>query len=58
MRLEAYEQSTAPLIAFYRDRRLLIEQEAKGSPEEICDRTIAKVQAHYARRVGPVAALD
>jgi hypothetical protein len=37
---------------------VLIEVEAKGSPEEICRRTIAKVQAHYARRVGPVAALD
>ena len=58
MRLEIYEQSTAPLITFYKSLCLLIEVEAKGSPEEICQRTIAKVQAHYTRRLGPVAALD
>jgi len=58
VRLEAYEQSTAPLISFYRKLCLLIELEAKGSPEEICDRTIAKVQAFYARRLGPVATVD
>ena len=58
VRLEAYEQCTAPLITFYGSLCLLIEVEAKGSPEEICNRTIAKVEAHYARRLGPVAALD
>ena len=58
VRLEIYEQSTAPLVTFYKSLCLLIEVEAKGSPEEICQRTIAKVQAHYTRRLGPVAALD
>ena len=58
VRLEAYEESTAPLIEFYRNLCLLIDVEAKGSPEEICNRTFAKVQAHYARRLGPVATLD
>jgi adenylate kinase len=58
VRLEAYEQSTSPLIAFYQKLCLLIDVEAKGSPEEICKRTLQKVQAHYARRVGSVAAVD
>ena len=58
VRLEAYEQSTAPLIAFYKKLCLLIDVEAKGSPEEICDRTVKKVKEHHARRVGPVAAVD
>jgi adenylate kinase len=58
VRLEAYEQSTAPLIAFYQKLCLLIDVEATGSPEEICNRTLQKVQAHHARRVGPVAAVD
>jgi adenylate kinase len=58
VRLEAYEHSTAPLIAFYRKLCLLIDVEAKGSPEEICNRTLQKVQAHHARRVGSVAAVD
>jgi adenylate kinase len=58
VRLEAYERSTAPLIAFYQKLCLLIDVEAKGSPEEICNRTMAKVQAHHARRVGSVAAVD
>ncbi len=58
VRLQAYEQSTAPLIEFYKKLCLLIEVEAKGSPEEICNRTMAKVQEHYSRRLGPVAAFD
>jgi adenylate kinase len=58
VRLETYEQSTAPIIAFYRKLCLLIDVEAKGSPEEICNRTLQKVQAHHARRVGSVAAVD
>jgi len=58
VRLEAYEQSTAPLIAFYQKLCLLIEVEAKGSPEEICNRTLKQVKAHHARRVGSLAALD
>jgi hypothetical protein len=44
VRLEAYEQSTAPWIAFCQKLCLLIDVEAKGSPEEICNRTLRKVQ--------------
>ena len=40
VRLEAYEHSTAPLIQFYKDLRLLPSVPASGSPEEICERTI------------------
>jgi adenylate kinase len=58
VRLEAYEKSTAPLIEFYQKLCLLIDVEAKGSPEEICDRTLKQVKAHHARRVGSLAALD
>jgi adenylate kinase len=58
VRLEAYEQSTAPLIAFYQKLCLLIEVEAKGSPEEICNRTLKQVKEYHARRVGSLAALD
>jgi adenylate kinase len=58
VRLQAYEKSTAPVVEFYKKLCLLIEVEAKGSPEEICKRTMGKVQEHYSRRLGPVAAFD
>lgn len=41
VRLEAYERSTAPLIDFYKGLGLLVPVSAEGSPEEICERTIA-----------------
>jgi len=40
VRMQAYEQSTAPLIEFYRNLELLLPIAATGSPEEICERTI------------------
>lgn len=40
VRLEAYQRSTAPLINFYRDLRLLLTIPATGSPDEICHRTV------------------
>jgi adenylate kinase len=40
IRLEAYEQSTAPLIQFYEHLGLLLPVNASGSPEEICARTM------------------
>ena len=39
VRMEAYQKSTKPLIDFYRERRLLINIDAEGSPEEIYERT-------------------
>jgi adenylate kinase len=39
VRMEAYQKSTKPLIDFYRDRGLLINIDAEGTPEEIYQRT-------------------
>jgi adenylate kinase len=41
VRLQAYERSTAPLIAFYARAGILLRIPASGSPEEICERTLA-----------------
>lgn len=41
VRLAAYENSTAPLIDFYRKLDLLLCIPATGSPEQICARTLA-----------------
>jgi adenylate kinase len=40
VRLEAYQQSTAPLIDFYQGLGLLLTIPATGSPDEICHRTV------------------
>lgn len=44
VRLETYERSTAPLIDFYAQRRLLVRVPANGSPEEICERTAVEIE--------------
>jgi adenylate kinase len=48
VRLEAYERSTAPPIEFYTRLGLLTSVEASGTPEEICARTIAALEARGA----------
>lgn len=45
LRLDVYENSTAPLIKFYRELGLLVPVTAAGSPEEICDRTMTALEA-------------
>lgn len=40
VRMQAYDQSTAPLIHFYRNLGLLVPVLAAGSPDEICARTL------------------
>jgi adenylate kinase len=35
VRLEAYEQSTAPLVAFYQNLGLLVQVDASGAPDKI-----------------------
>ncbi|HTZ46257.1 MAG TPA: nucleoside monophosphate kinase [Verrucomicrobiae bacterium] len=40
VRLQAYEQSTAPLIEFYRQQGLLLSIPATGSPDDICSHTL------------------
>ena len=50
IRMKAYEESTAPLTAFYKVRQLLLPIEAHGSPEEICGRALAALEAARAAR--------
>ena len=40
VRMQVYQQSTAPLADFYRKQGLLISIAAQGTPEEIFDRTL------------------
>ena len=47
LRLEVYESSTAPLIQFYRELRLLRPVKASGSPEEICARTMTALESRH-----------
>jgi len=41
VRLQAYDQSTAPLIEFYQNLGLLMPVDANGTPDEICEKTLA-----------------
>jgi len=45
VRMAAYERSTAPLIEFYKRMGLLVAIEATGTPDEICARTVAALEA-------------
>ncbi len=40
VRLAAYNESTSPLIDFYRKQGLLLSVQATGSPDDICHRTV------------------
>jgi adenylate kinase len=44
VRMEAYENSTAPLADFYRSRNLLVRVEAEGTPEEIFARSLQALE--------------
>ncbi len=48
VRMEAYEQSTAPLIRFYGDLGLLLPVTAAGTPDEICARTVSALKSRLA----------
>jgi len=56
IRLEAYDRSTAPLIAFYEKLGLLLPVAASGSPEDICARTVAALTAWRAGNSVPALA--
>jgi adenylate kinase len=45
VRMAAYDQSTAPLIDFYKKLGLLLPIAAVGSPDEICGRTVSALVA-------------
>jgi adenylate kinase len=48
VRLETYDRSTAPLIAFYQNLGLLMPVDASGSPDEICVKTVAGLHGRRA----------
>jgi adenylate kinase len=52
VRLEAYNRSTAPLIEFYGHLGLLVQIPAVGTPDEICNRSVAALQS---RRVAQLS---
>lgn len=45
VRMETYQRNTAPLIEFYRQRKLLIAVPAHGTPEEVYQRTVQLLAA-------------
>ena len=49
VRLEAYDQSTAPLIEFYQNLGLLMQVDANGTPDEICAKTLAVLNGPRAK---------
>jgi adenylate kinase len=49
VRMETYERSTAPLIYFYGILGLPVPVPATGSPEEICERTLNKLETQQAK---------
>lgn len=51
VRLEAYDQSTAPLIEFYKNLGLLLPVEASGTPDEIFGRTLAALNSRQAAKL-------
>ncbi len=42
-RLALYEKETEPLIAWYRDRGLLAQVDAAGTPDEVTERMVAEI---------------
>ena len=50
IRMEVYQQSTAPLIEFYRSLGLLLPVAARGTPEEICEKTLATLNSWCIQR--------
>ena len=46
-RMEVYEQSTAPLLDFYRGRGILVEVDGTGSVDEVTDRIRQEVDKLY-----------
>jgi adenylate kinase len=50
VRLEAYDQSTAPLIDFYQKLGLLLQVDASGTPDDICAKTIAGLNSRRSQQ--------
>jgi adenylate kinase len=45
-RLDLYDSQTAPLIAFFRERRLLADVDGVGAPDDVTERVAAAIEAH------------
>lgn len=45
VRMDAYMASTAPLLAYYRAKGLLVEVSAEGTPAEICARVLTALES-------------
>lgn len=43
VRMETYAQQTQPLIDFYQQQNKLLQVEATGTPQEVFDRTLARI---------------
>jgi adenylate kinase len=48
-RLEIYERETAPLIDWFKERGLLVNMNALGSPDEVTDRLVVEVDRRKQR---------
>lgn len=51
-RLEVYAEQTAPLVALYRDRGLLVAVDGLGSVEEVTSRLLTALEGHDGVRAG------
>jgi adenylate kinase len=52
VRMQAYEKDTAPLVQYYRRRRLLVPLAADGTPEQVLTRAVSALES-LAPRVAP-----
>jgi len=45
-RLDLYDSQTAPLVAFFRERKLLAEVDGVGAPDDVTERIVGAIEAH------------
>jgi adenylate kinase len=45
-RLDLYDTQTAPLIAYFRERKLLVEVDGVGAPDDVTERIAHAIEAH------------
>jgi adenylate kinase len=45
-RLDLYDTQTTPLIAYFRERKLLAEVDGVGAPDDVTDRVVAAIESH------------
>ena len=52
-RLDLYEEETAPLIAWYAERELLVSINGTGSPDAVTRRVVGAIDSRRQGRLGP-----